>query len=126
MSEFLTVIHVYTIAEDEVSAILGADDVRLALERHVLDEGESVDIVQTIPLDESPVPSAQITQLRRARNILLRTKSKDNYDLARSLDQAIHTLESRLDPENSSVKYDWSNLIKVLREVFDGGNPLTY
>lgn len=125
MSEFLSVLHVYTIADDHVSAIAGVDDIRLGIER-LLDEGEAVDVVQTIPQEELPHPSAQLAQLRRARNILLRTRTKENYDLARLLDQAIHSLAHRLDPGDALITYDWGKFIEVLKETLNGGNPLDY
>ena len=128
MPEYLAVLHAYINADDYISAIGSADDLKIGMEQRLLDtdQGEAVDVVQTIPTEEPPTPSAQLTQLRRARNILLRTKSKDGYDLARALDLKIHELHVRLDPEMSLVSYDWSKFIEVLKEVTNGGNPLDY
>lgn len=127
MPEYLSVLHVYHSADDDVRAIAEADDIKLKVE-YLLDPdlGEACDVVQTIPSTENPVPSANIIQLRRARNILIRTGTKENYDLARSLDQSIHVLHQRIDSEYKLVSYDWSRFMDVLKEIVDGGNPLDY
>ena len=125
MAEYVHVLHVYTNSENDLAAIDEADNIKLAIERDLLDtqDGEGVDVVQTIPLGEDPVPSASIMQLRRARNILLRTKRKDAYDVARSLDQVAYQLSSG-DPLLTS--YDWGKFVEVMREILDGKNPLEY
>lgn len=126
MPEYLNVFHIYTKCEDDVSAITAADDIKIALERDILDcdDGETVDVIQTIPVTEDPTPSATIVQLRRARNILLRTRTKENYDLARAIDQAIWQLASRY--QTDLVGYDWGKFVEVMKEVVEGGNPLEY
>lgn len=129
MPNYLAVAHIYLKSEDQVTAIAEADDVKLAIERDLLDpdEGEVVDIVEVIDTEENPVPTAAITQLRRARNILLRTRTKDGYDVARSIDEFAHMLSTKLvSTDESRASYDYGNLMAVLKEVLDGGNPLDH
>lgn len=124
--DYISILHCYHREESDLHAIIAADDIKVSLEREILDDGDSVDIIQTIPLDVDPIASASIIQLRRSRNILIRTRTKENYDLARAIDQAAHTLAWRLDPENELVHYDWSKFMQVCTEVMQGKNPLNY
>ena len=124
MADFLAVLHCYIQADNEVNAILSADDVKVALEQSILDEDESVDVVQVIPTEEDPAPSASVKQLRRARNILIRTKSREAWDIAQTLHQFIHAFEQRMSPEEARVNYDWGSWMTTAKEVLDGNNPL--
>lgn len=128
MADFLNVVHVWTKADDYVEAITAADDIKLGIERALIDidSGEAVEIVQTIPIEEDPTPSASITQLRRARNILIRTRTKDGFEVARQLDMMAHALQQRLSPDDAHTNYDWSTFMAVTSEVLKGENPLDY
>lgn len=127
MPNYTAVMHLYLRSDDYVSAIAEADDVKLAVEKIVeADIGEGMDVVEIVEADEEPIASGSIMQLRRARNILIRTKYKEAYDLARSLDEMCHVLATRVDPTMVAGTYDYSNLMRVLKEVIDGGNPLDH
>lgn len=127
-ANFIAVAHIYLRSSDYVAAIAEADDIKIAVERDMLDldEGESVDIVETIDADEAPTPQEKIINLRRARNILLSMRSKDSYEIARSLDEMTHALMLHADPEFSRSSYDYSNMMRVTKEVMDGLNPLDH
>ena len=125
-ANYLTVYHIYTNVPDYVEAIITADEIRTRIEAQLIDTDaeESVEVVQTIPLEEDPTPSATLTQLRRARNILIRLRTKESFGVARELDMMVHALSQRLAPEDATTNYDWSTFIGVTRDVLSGGNPL--
>lgn len=130
MPEFLTVLHIYHSSETEVDAIAEADDIKLGIEKHLIDteNGEAVDVVQVIPTSEDPTPTAQVTQLRRSRNILIRTRIKECWEFAKALDEIIFQLSKRTlgEGEYRHAGYDWSNFMTVTKEVLDGHNPLDH
>jgi hypothetical protein len=127
-ANFIAVAHIYLRSSDYVAAIAEADDIKIAVERDILDldEGESIDIVETIEADEAPTPQEKIINLRKARNILLTMRSKESYEIARSLDEMTHALALRTDPEFARGSYDYGNMMRVTKEVMDGLNPLDH
>lgn len=124
MPDFTAVLHAHLQAEDEVAAILAADDVKIALEQSILDEDEDVDVVQVIPMVEDPSPIANVKQLRRARNILIRTRTREAWDIAQQLHQFIHAFANRMTDEEARITYDYSSWLSTAKDVLDGGNPL--
>lgn len=130
MPEYLTILHVYHNSSDDIAAIAEADDIKISMESNLLDteEKEGVDIIETIPLGIDPTPTAAVTTLRRARNILVRSRVRECWDYARNLDELIFQFEKRaLNPNDfRHAGYDWSNFMKVTKEILDGGNPLDH
>lgn len=130
MPDYLSVLHVYHNSENDIAAIAEADDIKINVEQHLLDEElkEGVDIVETIPLGTDPTPTASVTTLRRARNILIRSGIKECWEYAKALDELIFQFERRTLGNNDfrHTGYDWSNFMKVTKEVLDGGNPLDH
>lgn len=127
MPKFVAVMHVTLSAPDEVSAVIEAEKVRESLEKDEIisvEDGESADMVQVIPLAEDPTPSANILQLKRARNILIRTRFRDCFDVAQELDKMAHALSVRLSPQESQVSYDYGKFMEVAADVLRGDNPL--
>jgi hypothetical protein len=123
--EYIAVLHVYMKEQSEVDALMAADDIKQHLESDILDKedlGEAVDVVQVIPAFDDPSPSASVMQLRRARNILIRTRIKECFDTSRDLHRIAWELERRSDPEMSN--YDHGSFLPIAAEVLAGGNPL--
>jgi hypothetical protein len=123
--EFIAVLHVYMKEDSEVQAVLAADDIKQHLEKEILDKeelDEAVDVVQVIPAFDDPTPSASVMQLRRARNILIRTKIIDCFNIARELHRVAWELEKRTDPDMSN--FDHGSFLPVAQAVLEGGNPL--
>lgn len=127
-AKFIAFAQIYLDSEDYISAITEADDIKIAIERDLLDADldESVDIIEVVDIAEKPSPVNELMNLRRARNVLIRHRSKDSYEMARSLDEIIHARSKLLEPEQARGSYDYSNMMQVLKEVIDGGNPLDH
>lgn len=128
LKEFVGVVHLYIKEKSHAEAILAAEDIKQHLESEVLDKsmlGEAVDVLEVIPTEEDPIPSASCTTLRRARNVLLRTRTRDGFDLARELDRFAWMLEQKQDTKDlHNNEYDYGQFISTAKQVFDGGNPL--
>lgn len=123
MPKFLTALWCELEAVDEVAAQMAAYD----LEEHVknyLEDNESVEASDVVSDESSLSPLTDIRWLLQARNILIRTRTKDGFDLARELDKAAHALRVRLGVEESMTSYDWSQFLKAAQEILNGGNPL--
>lgn len=90
-------------------------------------EAETVDMTQLISFGESLTAQEAANTLRKARNVLLRTKMKDCYDVASSLDQMAHALEHRDQIEmggEAPVTYDFSHFVDVAHEIWAGRFPV--
>ena len=127
MPEYIAVLHAYIQAEDEITATLSAEDIKERVESTGIietDEGEALDIIEVIPVDFDPTPTDRVLTLKRARNELIRTRTKDGWDLARELDKAAYALARQLSQEDALINYDWSKFLEVTQQVLNGENPL--
>lgn len=114
-------------AKDEADGQIIAESISDKI-MDLLDEedGDFVELTQTLPFSENtPVtPQEVCDQLRLARNILLRTRIKDFYDLARELDKAIFILKNRREETMDFSGYDWGKMVEIAAEVFKGKMPV--
>lgn len=89
-------------------------------------ESESVDMTQLISFGEPLTAQEAANTLRKARNVLLRTKMKDAYDTASVIDQMAHVLEHRDQDEmggQSPLTYDFSHFVDIAHQVWLGQMP---
>ena len=105
--------------QDEVEANLTMDRLRLECE-DLLDEddGDEVLMTQLIPFTTDVNPEEILTILKRARNVLIRTRMKQCWDLARDLDMTIHTLATQVYPEYPA-NYDYSKLLEISDRILN-------
>jgi len=128
MAKFITVAHIYLNSEDYISAIGESDDIKLHTEKQMLetDDGESFEIIEVIDAGDMPLASEQVMRLRQARNILLNLRTRDGYELARSVDEQAYELESRIDLKMNRGAYDYGMIMRVLKEIMEGKNPIDH
>lgn len=103
--------------EDEIDATLTMD--RLQQEcQDLLDEeeGDEVIVTQIAPFTTDVPPEELLTIFRRARNALIRTRIKDCFDVARSLDMVIYDLAVKQDP-TMPVQYDYGRMMDFLERI---------
>lgn len=110
-----------TVVEDsEIEANLVVESLREGM-METLDEedGDSVVITQVIPftLRHIQTPQEICDVLRRDRNILIATKIKDLWDIARSIDQTIHILETGSD---QLIDYNYTEFLELAERIFKG------
>lgn len=126
MADFVAVLHANFSHTDEIEARLFAEDLREGLDKLMeTDDGDGADVIEVISADEDPAPISNVIQLKRARNILLRTRTTDGWDLARTLDQFTHAYEHKYTMQDGMISYDYGKFIDTAKAVIDGGNPLT-
>lgn len=128
MANFIAVVYMYLSSPDYVTAIGETDDIKLHNEKEMLTEdGESFEVVGVIEADDKPVPHEQVLRLRQARNILLGMRTQEAYELARAIDEHAHTLSMReVDIGLTRGSYDYSNIMRVVKAVMEGKNPIDY
>jgi hypothetical protein len=104
--------------EDELEATLAMD--RLKMEAIALldeEEGDSVEVTQLIPFTtDNLAPEEILVNLKKTRNILIRTRIRDCYDLASALDQTIHTLQAQIDPSYINT-YDYGRMLSFAERI---------
>lgn len=112
-------------AADDVEAIMIADQIKVNGEKD-LENSDSLDVTQVTQntLSLSPVEITAI--LRRARNILIRTRIRECYDTAREVDKCIYMMDSRTYRYTGMelAGYDWGKFMEIVEEVLAGGNPI--
>lgn len=117
LQRFIGTMRVVLNVQDELEATLTMD--RLQTEcGGLLDEedGDEVIITQTTPFTTDVSPEEVLTIFRRARNALIRTRMKECFDIARSLDMVIYNLATQQDPTMSAT-YDYSRMMDFLERI---------
>jgi hypothetical protein len=114
-------------ASDDVEAIMIADQVKVNGERDLEQEdGDTLDVMQVTQNMAELTPEATVILLRRARNALIRTRSRDMVDCARELDKCAHIIKAKASSEIAMGlgNYDYGQFIEVMEEVLGGSNPV--
>jgi len=120
---FFTLLRVVFGAETEGHALRTARHFAKRIEEH-LEDDDSVTILQTAQFGQHEQPEAEIHQLRKARNILLRLQYNDCHATAQFLDRIAWFLESG-QTEVEANNYDWNRISEITEQVLKGRNPLT-
>lgn len=114
-------------AEDEVSAIMIADQIKVNGQRDLEeDDGDTLDVTQVTQNLLTISPQETVQLLRRARNQLIRVRVKDCLDTARELDKCIYMLANRSERDAGIelAGYDYAGFMDIVQEVLAGGNPI--
>lgn len=112
--------------ESEVDAVVAADEIAEEVLQEYLDaeDGDRVEVTQVTAFTTDIQPTEILTVLSRARNALVRTRIKECYDEAKSLDFIIHHLRYR---ESSELlpPYDYGKFIEIAKSILeDNEDPL--
>jgi hypothetical protein len=105
-------------AEDELEARLEANElVEAAAE--LLEEDETVDVTQIIPygLQREIEPAEMVAQMRLCRDMLIKTRIVQCFELAKEIDKAAWVLEHRGEESFDLSGYDYG-------AVFDRADEL--
>jgi hypothetical protein len=117
-------------AEDEVEAIFIADQIRLNGEQDLdtdedlLDEGEEVDTLEVTQITDNGLnltPDEALSVFRHARNLLIKTRIKQCFDLAREFDRTIYALENREIEGFSMRSYDYGRFMDLAESILIKG-----
>lgn len=109
-------------APSEVDAISWAEETADAARATLIPEdGDDFYVTQITPYNAEITPQETVTTLRLARNVLIRTRYKDCYEVAQQIDKFAHELERRTDENSKGVTYDWTRFMEIAKEILDGG-----
>jgi hypothetical protein len=110
-------------ADDDVQAIFIADKIREnGGEDLDIEEGE--DTFENTQVTSSALaiePEEIITHLRKARNILINTRFRQCFDLAREMDKQIWCLIHRDDVGVSLSNYDYGRFMEIAKLIINEG-----
>ncbi len=121
---FVATFRAHIVADDEVEATLITDGLReVMMDSLDADDGDFVVITQMIPFSVNRLSTPQeiCDVLRRDRNLLIATRYKEMWDIARSLDQTIHMLTTGGD---QLVGYNYGRFLEIAEAVLRGDSPV--
>jgi hypothetical protein len=122
MPKYVATLRAVYEAEDDVGAVFIADQIRVNGERDLDDEdGDVLDVTQVTSNQLDLTPEETITQLRRARNLLVKTRIKECYNLAKELDQQIYALSHRSAGEFAMAGYDFADFMDLAQSILVEG-----
>lgn len=113
-------------AEDGLQAKIIADHLQDLVADELDEDDEAIDLTQLIPLGEPRTNLEAANTLRAARNVLLRTKKQDAYDMARMLDQMAHVIAERSEEMSGMVHptYDFGKFTDIAAKIWAGEFPI--
>ena len=111
-------------ADNEVIAHVIAEQIRQNGERDLqLEDGDSIDVSTVIPYGLGVSRQELSTILRAARNILIETKIKQCFDLARELDRVTWILEHRAEDHFDAAGWEPGDFMDVVEKILKGEIP---
>jgi hypothetical protein len=109
-------------ADNDVEAAVVADQIRLNAEQDLDEEdGDSFECSQVTSNALELTPDETLSQLRRARNLLIKTRIKQCYELAREMDQLIYALQFRDQPDFTMGGYDFGQFMDLTMAILERG-----
>lgn len=109
-------------ADDEVEAIFIADKIK---ENGGVDldeeEGDTLEVTQVTNNSLDISPEETLAHLRLSRDLLIRTRIKQCYELARQIDEMAYALEHRRDPDFDLSGYDYSEMLEITERILSEG-----
>lgn len=117
MELYIATLRVFVYDHSEVEAAITVDECIDLVEDYLEPEdGDRVELTQLTPFRTDVEPSELLVIILRARNALVRTRIKECWDLARSIDQLAHSLKYR-DTSGMLPSYDYGTFIEVAKRI---------
>ncbi len=123
MPRFVATLRAIYDAQDEVEAMLVADKIceNGSADLDDSDDDSSLEVTQVVSNGLQLLPQEMLSRLRIARNLLIKTRIKQCYELAQELDRVIFALEHREDPGFSIRAYDYGAFIDLADRILMKG-----
>jgi hypothetical protein len=122
MNRYVATLRAVFDADDDVTAIFMADQMKVNAEQD-FDESDNAEVeitqVTSTAIDLNPEETFQV--LRRARNLLIKSRIKECFEQARALDQLIYILQHRHEPELALAGYDYGKFMDVVESILING-----
>lgn len=113
-------------AEDDVHAAVVADQIVANGEQDLDDdEGDTLEVTQVTCNQLELMPDEVIIQLKRARNLLIKTRIKQCFQLARDLDQQIYALRFRDSVDFAMSGYSYGDFMDLAEAIIVRGEEPT-
>jgi len=107
-------------ADNDVEAAIVADQIRLNAEQDLeAEDGDTFECTQTTSNALELTPDEVLSQFRRTRNLLIKTRIKECYNLARELDQMIFVLQFRDQPSFTIGSYDYGKFMDLTIAILE-------
>lgn len=118
MPQYVSTFRAVYDAADDVAAAVIAEQVR---ENGAQDldeeEGDSFECTQTTSNAIHLSPEEILDRLRGARNLLINTRVRIYFELAREVDKAVHLLQSTEPPEVAMGTYDYGKFMDLAQQI---------
>jgi len=105
-------------AQDELEARIEMNEVVEAA-AEVLDDNDTIDVTQIMPaeLQGAIEPAEMVEQLRRSRDMLIKTRIVQCFELAREIDKTAWILEHRTEESFDLSGYDWGAFMDLANKL---------
>lgn len=119
MPKFVATFRATYDADDDVAAAIIADQIRLNAEQDLdTDDSDDVECTQVTSSALELAPDETMHVLRHARNLLIKTRIKECFNLAFELDKTIYQLQFRDSPAFIGLSgYDWDAFMEVATQI---------
>lgn len=109
-------------ADDDATAVFIADKIREnGIADMQEDEGDSLDVTQVTNSGLDLTPDETLSVLRKARNLLIKTRIKQCYAQAKELDRTIYALSIRENPNIAMGTYSHGNFMDLCEAILMNG-----
>jgi hypothetical protein len=124
MARYIATLRAQFNADDDVEAIWIADKIMENGEVDLNeDDGDLLEVTQVTSNALDITPQEVLVQLRRARNLLIRTRIKQCFETARELDKIIYALSHRDEINFDMSSYDWGAFMQITEQIIKGEEP---
>ena len=118
MPQYIATLRAVYEAADDAEAAFAADQIRENGRSDFDEESENtLDVTQVTSNQLDVTPEETIVHLKKARNLLVKTRIRQCYDLARELDIQIYALEHRLNPAFSMGGYNYADFVDLCEAI---------
>lgn len=121
MPKYVATLRAIYDATDDVEAVFIADKIRENGFADLDEDEDLLDVTQVTSNHLNLSPEETIVQLKRARNLLIKTRIRECYMLAKELDMQIHALSLRESPEIVASTYDHGDFMDLAERILMKG-----
>lgn len=115
--KYLATVRITFEAEDEVEAQLIGNEVSETLDK-ILEDEDTIDVTQIIPFGvDSATPEEMVAEMRRVRDMLIRTRIIQCFDLAKEIDKQAWILEHRAEETFDLTGYNYTKFFDHVDRV---------
>lgn len=109
-------------ADDDVSAEIVADQIRLNAEQDLDDEeGDTFECTQVTSNALELTPDELMNLLRKTRNALIKTRVKECWEQAREIDKLIYAMRFRDEPHFALSGYSYGDFMDLTIAIIQRG-----